>query len=271
MKKLFAVLAAVSLIAFCGCAQENAAQPLGVWWWNSNLSAEYLDFAAERGVTEIYYCDSAFDSDTASFIKSANGRKIKVYWLAGEYQWIEDATSLYSDLARFAAFQSANQGSRFEGVHLDIEPHQSPDFSEKRAELLEKFVALAYRLSADFKDIKFDYDIPFWLDDEIEYGGKTQPAYAHIIECADRTFIMSYRDTAEKIYDTAKDEVEFAKSAQKTLFLGVETYSTEGDFVSFMEEGKAYMYGEMEKLRAMLPENFGISVHQIKTWYDLKD
>lgn len=271
MKKILSTILVSILFTLCGCAQFKRTEALGVWWWNSDLPESYLDFAQDNGVTEIYYCDSTFDDDTLNFIKNANDRKIKVYFLAGEYQWLYDSNSLYKKIEQFREFQDANTKYNFEGIHLDIEPHQSPDFSENRALLLEKLISLVYDLSVDYSDIKFDYDIPFWIDDRISFNGKTLPAYAHIIDHADRTFIMSYRDTAEAIYDTAKDEIEYAASVGKPLVLGVETYSTEGDNVSFMEEGKKYMYDEIAKLKTMIPKNFGVSVHQIKTWYDLKD
>ena len=272
MKKLLsAVITLFLLFTLCGCTKTEKAETFGVWWWNSDLSDQYLQFAQDNGVTEIYYCDSAFDEGTLHFIKSASKRKIKVYWLAGEYQWIYDSTPLYKKIERFTAFQNANAGNNFAGVHLDIEPHQAPDFSENRAMLLEKLVSLVYNLSVDYPDIKFDYDIPFWIDDGITFNGTTLPAYAHIINYSHRTFLMSYRDTAEAIYATAKDEIEYAKSVGKTVILGVETYSEEGNMVSFMEEGKKYMYDEIAKLKTMIPKSFGVSVHQIKTWYDLKD
>jgi transcriptional regulator with XRE-family HTH domain len=66
-------------------------------------------------------------------------------------------------------------------------------------------------------------------------------------------------------------ENEEPKQNNKLLNLGVETKSSEGDKVSFMEEGKIYMNQQLEILRQMLPQNFGIVVHHIKTWRDLPD
>lgn len=273
MKKTAVLILSFILLLLCaGCAHGSEKPTFGVWWWNSNLpSGQYLEFAESEGVTEIYYCNSEFGEQTKSFIKSALKRGISVYLLAGEYQWLDDPSSLYALIDGYKKYQSENADARFAGIHLDIEPHQSSDFSVRRKELLKSLISLADGLKKNYADITFDYDIPFWIDDEIDFGGKALPAYAHMIEIADRTFIMSYRDTAEAILDVAKDEIAFAESAGKTLVLGVETYSEEGDFVSFAEEGKAYMYGEIEKLKKSLPDKFGISIHQIKTWYDLKD
>lgn len=273
MKKFIAVvLTVLSLLFCCACGGNDAPKAAkGVWWWNKNLDAEtYLTFADENSVTEIYYCDADFDEKTASFIDKAAQRDIKVYWLAGEYQWLDDSSPLYRQIERYKNFQAENKRG-FAGIHLDIEPHQSPAFSTDRAGLLKKLIGLVYGLKGDFPEITFDFDIPFWIHDEITYGGETLPAYAHIIRGANRAFIMSYRDTAESIYSVAKEEVEYAVSINKTVILGVETYSTEGDSVSFMEEGKNYMNEQLEVLKTLIPENYGISVHQIKTWYDLKD
>lgn len=272
MKKLLSFLLVIlSLFLLCSC-KNTSADTLGVWWWNKDLNAEqYLSFAKNNGVTEIYFCDSSFGENTKSFITKANAKGIKVYWLAGEYQWLRDSSKLHAQLERYVSFQSSNADACFAGVHLDIEPHQDPNFKQDRKLLLTSLAALVRDLSKTYPSIKFDYDIPFWIDDEITLDGETMPAYAHIIKNADRVFMMSYRDTAKAIYDVSKDEIEYAKSIGKTLVLGVETYSTEGDSVSFAEEGKQYMYDEISKLRGELPKDFGVSIHQIKTWYDLKD
>ena len=243
---------------------------LGVWWWNDTLSVEYLDFAAKEGVTEIYYCSDNFDATTNEFIAKAKEYDIKVFWLSGEYQWIQDSTSLKQKLERYKEYQS-NYKNKFSGIHLDIEPHQHPEFDTKRNELLTSFVKLVYNLKKESSKIWIEYDIPFWFDDEVELNGKTKPAYQHIMDNSNRVTIMSYRDTFEEIYSIAEEEIEYAKKINKTLNLGVETRSTEGDKVSFMEEGKKEMYNQILKLRQKLPNNFIVSIHQIKTWYELKD
>lgn len=270
MKRFFIFLTLVFVLCFSfGCNGEKRIQSLGVWWWDTALTIDYLEFAKEEGVTEIYYCDSNFNNETREFIRQANARNIKVYWLAGEYQWLENADALYEKIEKFNQFQDFYSKTKFAGIHLDIEPHQHKDFDNRRLELIKNLINLSYNLKNSYPNISFDYDIPFWFDDEISYNEKTLPAYAHIINYSSRTFLMSYRDSAEKIYDVSKDEIEYAKKVNKQIFLGVETYSKEGDNVSFMEEGKIFMKNEIQKLRKMIPSNFGITIHQIKTWKEL--
>ena len=272
MKRIAAILAAAVALGCCACGAKGGENPtLGVWWWNSELAIdEYLGFAVDNGVTEVYYCDAGLDSDTAAFVSECRRRDIDAYFLAGEYQWLDDPSPLYDVVERYIAFNGEHPDT-FSGVHLDIEPHQSPDFAERRGELIYSLVSLAAGLKAKYPSLRFDYDIPFWLNDEITFGGDTLPAYAHMILIADRVFIMSYRDTAEAIFDTAADEIAFAEANGKTPVLGVETYSEEGDSVSFLEEGKRYMYGELDKLRGMLSDGSGLAIHHIETWRGLKD
>ena len=273
-KKFFSLFACL-FIAFnlfgCSCNCNEKKNLLGVWWWNDTLDSDYLDFAKNNGVTEIYYCSDNFNIKTASFIEKANNLNIKVYWLAGEYKWLNDSKNLYTKIALYEKYQKEYPNKKFEGIHLDIEPHQNPNFDENREDLILSLIQLANDLSNDFNAIKFDYDIPFWFNDEISFDNNTKPAYAHMIDVANRVFLMSYRDSSEDIYSVSKDEIDYATKNNKTIFLGVETKSNEGDKVSFQEEGKKIMEEEISKVRKLIPNNFGISIHQIETWYILKE
>ena len=240
----------------------------GVWWWDNRLDSSYLDFAEENGVTEIYCYYSSFGQKTTDFIKSASEKNIDVLWLAGKYEWIEDYDSLKAKVGEFLDFQQSSE-YKFKGIHLDIEPHQHPEFDQKREDLITAFAKLTLALKRDYPDVRIEYDIPFWLEDEVTVHGITKPAYEFVIDNAYRVTMMSYRDSAEKILDCAKEEIGYAKSVGKPLNLSVETGENE-DIVTFYEEGSAYMFGELSAVRKALPDNFGIAIHHIKDWRELK-
>ena len=265
-----------SLMVGCSCTyNENI---YGVWWWNESLDLIYIDYAKECDINEIYLCDTRFDEETNQFIEYAKGKDIKVYLLMGEYQWIYNDTNLISKIEKYIEY-NATYGAKFSGIHLDIEPHQAPEWKNATAEnkdsvrsdLVTKLVTLAKKLKDSYPTIKFSYDIPFWLDQMVSIDGVEKEAFKYMIDFADKVFLMSYRDTAEAIYNISKEEIAYASAVGKTVVLGVETYSLEGDNVSFMEEGKNYMYSELDKLKNMVPSGTGISIHHIQTWYDLKD
>lgn len=277
MKKIlccFLILFSTFLFA-CNPSQsppDAQQQIFATWWWDDTLDPlTYLDFANKNNINQIYYCSSKFDQTTMQFISLANQKNIKVFWLDGDYRWLNNTELMTSKIQKYITYQNAFPNAQFSGIHFDIEPHQDPNFKNNRLGLIEKLVSIVYQNSIDYSDIFLGYDIPFWLDDEVEFMDIKKCAYMHIIDYADNVTLMSYRDTAQSIYDVSCDEIAYAKQNNKLLNLGVETKSSEGDKVSFMEEGKIYMNQQLEILRQMLPQNFGIVVHHIKTWSDLPD
>ncbi len=274
MKKFMPII--LLLMLFSVAVLINVTKPItslnyntiGVWWWNNKLDSTYLDFAQKNGVSEIYYYTSSFNDKTQNFIQNAKTKDIRVYWLTGEYEWIEDNDSLYQKLDEFILYQTENENI-FDGVHFDIEPHQHPQFEDKRTEILLKFVQLIINLRIKYPNLYLEYDIPCWLDDKLEINGQKMEAYKYIINNADRVTLMSYRDSSEAIYNFAKDEIEYAKSLNKTINLAVETQDVGEDIVSFFEEGNKYMLSELNKLKKAIPENFGIAIHHIVSWKEL--
>lgn len=248
---------------------EPVESVFAVWWWDNRLDESYLDFAVAQGVNEIYYYASSFSDKISDFIRSASAKGIKVYWLAGKYEWIEDYASLKEKLRSFLEFQTSSE-YKFEGVHFDIEPHQHPEFDERRAELITKFVELTFAVKRDYPEFEVAYDIPCWLDDEVTADDVTRPAYEFIIDKADRVTMMSYRDSAEGVLSFAEDEINYALSVNKTLNLGVET-GEEEDIVTFYEEGAEYMKEQLDLLRETMPAGFGIAVHHIRSWRELTE
>ncbi len=261
------VVGSVLLIKKFNDKEENV---LGVWWWNDELGNEYLEFASENNISEIYYCSSKFNEETNEFIRKANSKGMKVFWLAGEYEWIENYSNLEKAIEEYLIYQN-NYKYVFEGIHLDIEPHQHPEFESKRNELITKFVGLTYYLKDNYSSLYIEYDLPFWLDDVVTYDGVSKEAFKHVMDTSSRVTLMSYRDSAEKIYDVSKEEIEYAKEIGKNLNLGVETESEEGDNVSFMEEGKEYMHEQLRLLKEKIPKGYGIVIHHIYTYYHLKN
>ena len=282
MKKTIIIITAVAvLIALSlglglgltlnkGETAVDAKQTIGVWWWDNRLDDTYLDFAASQGVTEIYYYASSFSERISDFIGRANKKNIKVYWLTGKYEWIENPDPLYELISEYETFQSTSGYNCFSGIHFDIEPHQHPDFETKRTQLISSFVLLAKTLAETYPEFHISYDLPFWLEDEIAVGGVTKPAFQFIIDYASSVTLMSYRDSADGVLSVSEEEIEYAKKTGKTLNLGVETGENSDDIVTFFEEGSAYMTAQLKCVRAAIPSPFGIAVHHVKSWKELK-
>lgn len=264
------IIALIGIVAKLYLNSKGSEETFSIWWWDNRIdTTTYLNFAEDNNINEIYYYSSSLDDKTNLFIEQANSKGIDVYWLIGEYEWIEDNSLLDEKFATYIAYQNEYK-NKFEGIHIDIEPHQHPEFKLRRQELITKYVELVIALNNKYKDIKLEYDIPFWLDDKVTIDNITKPAYEFVIDNSSKVTVMSYRDSANKIYDVAKEEIEYAKVNNKTLNLSVETSQNKDDIVTFYEEGKDYMMNELSKLRDMIPKNFGIAIHHIKSFYELK-
>lgn len=269
---IVAVFIAIFSIAFVSCNNDDLTDSnfsFGVWWWDYRLSDEYLHFASNNGINEIYYCNSKFNQQNADFIYKANQLDIDVYWLCGEYQWIDDYSLFYSKMEQFLKFQS-EYSSIYKGIHLDVEPHQHPNWKTDRENLIIQYIDFVKTITKKYDYIKFDFDLPFWLHDIVNYDGQIKEAYKFILDYADRVFIMSYRDNGEKIIEVAKEELAYAKQENKKIFLSAET-SEQENMLTFFEEGKEYLYSQIELLKNFVNQDFGFAIHHIKSWYNLKD
>jgi hypothetical protein len=272
-------------ILFLGCAQHSDSgevidglmHPLGVWWWHSPLirNPRYLDFAVQNHVDEIYLGRADddiedFGPEIEEFIQKAKQQGIKVYFLQG-YGYIKYEDPRLQELLRLYKDYQARVPPirRFDGIHLDIEFHLHPQWDTMRADLLAEYLSLIVRLQAE---IPIEIDIPAWFDDTVVYNSKGRPLYQVLIDTVDRVFVMSYRDTAEAMYEIAKEEVAYARQVNKPIMLGAELQSEEGDHVSYMEEGRLYLYEQLKLLNSIVRyPRAGVSIHHIATWYGLHD
>lgn len=272
-KKLI-ILLIIFFIPLCiGCTKDNnqIKQIFGVWWWDSSLGEEYLAFAKNNEINEIYYCENDLDEKSSKFIESAKKLDINVYWLIGDVIWLHDYKLIYNEIERYIEYNKNNLSNQYSGIHLDIEMHQDDNFDNDRYMLIYNLIELASNLRDKYPNIKFDYDIPFWLEDEIEFNGVNKSAYKHLIDIANRIFLMSYRDSYEEMLEVSKEEISYAEQINKIVVLGAETSkSSEGDNISYYEEGMSYLMSQINLLKTKLPKNFGVSIHHILSWYKLK-
>lgn len=264
-----------------------ASGSVGVWWWNAGLAVNdteretYLTFLAKNGVDEIYFCPGNYSNSlVASFVRDARRHGMRVAWLTGDCSWIlpgNDGAQIVLD--RFNAYQqSVSEDARFYGLHLDVEPHQLSDFRNDRPGYIQGFAELIVRTSAAAKQAgwEIEWDLPFWFDsDTAVIDGEEKALLRIAAESADTLTLMSYRDTAAAILNVSKEEIAAAKQGGCRIVCGCETHSSEGDSVSFMEEGKGEMVRQLADASALLAgtglDEYGVAVHYLNTWYELKN
>ena len=270
-------------------AEARGGLAVGTWWWDGRLavspdeSTRRLDFLSAHGVTEIYLClpHDVPEADVAKFIRAAAAKRIRVAYLSGDVSWIEPGSLGFDEIfAHYMRYQrSAPEDARFFALHLDVEPHQNTKLPDERKwQLYADFVARA-AARVHRAGEKIEWDIPFWLDDFKVWRGEQQDAslLELLMDVSDGVTLMSYRDTASAVLDVGKNEIALAKGRKCRVLLGTETGQTsEGNHVSFYEEGKAVLDKELGKIKKalvgeMIPGGSGVAVHHVGSWMSLKD
>jgi hypothetical protein len=134
--------------------------------------------------------------------------------------------------------KNAPPDARFDGLHHNIEPYLLAGFhGSRRDQILLDYLELVAEAARRLREAGLTYglDIPFWYDapDEesyepvqVAYEGVRKPASEHLIDLVDEVTVMDYRTTAYGADGTirhARDELEYAASVGKKLWIGLET------------------------------------------------
>ncbi|MFK0521048.1 hypothetical protein ACINKY_02480 [Paenibacillus illinoisensis] len=255
------------------------------WVWDTTQieknPQEVLKFAVDHDINTIYL---QINRDVkipyyTDFIRKARAYNIAVDVMDGRAAWglTESREQIASFLDWIEAYQdSVEPNEKFAGIHLDIEPHVHPEWKTNQASVITQWQGNVQYIvdRAALMNMPVAADLPFWLDN-YKIPGSTMAVSSWMIRKFDSITIMAYRDTAAAIYNVAKDELAEASQLGKTISIAVETkQSKEGDFITFYEEGSAYMESQLklvEKLAAEHSSFKGFSIHEYTSWKTLKE
>jgi hypothetical protein len=263
----------------------GSARPRGTWIWHTKFiegdTADYLNFMANNGVTEIYlqYNADVAASRYALFIQNANSRNMTVQALDGASSWaLPDTTGSFDALTSFVQnYNSAYPQYRFSALHLDVEPYLNDLWDSDCAGAIESyqnFISYA-RDAADGIGVELCADMPFWFDgDDYTFNNSHGSGRLSewVITTCDETALMSYRDTAQSIYDISISEVAYAQQNGKRCMVGIQTAADEAGYLTFYEEGLTTMYSVLADAETKLSSysNWGFAIHYLSSWMELE-
>lgn len=285
MKKLILAVLLASVFLTGGSHAKVMAfeqEVRSTWLWNPwmlvNDEAATVAFLKEKSLNKVYL---QIDQDISmliyrDFIEKAAAIGIRVYALDGSPEWVsaqgyKDQNRLMSWLKDYQSESTDTQ--KFQGVHLDVEPYLNSGWATDQAATLKSYQSLLIRAqdSASSMNLPLEADIPFWFD-EIAYKNKYGKGLLAewVIANTDSVTIMAYRDHAPQIIELVQNEILMAERYAKPLVIGVETdFSSEGNYISFFEEGEEYMNNELEAVKNhySIGRGFnGIAVHHVDSW-----
>ena len=176
---------------------------------------------------------------------------------------------------------AAEPRERFDGVHLDIEPHALDSWNDDTRVALSRmflsrsreWVAMARRAGKDFL---VGAAIPFWYDGfTVAWEGVTRPLNAHLQDLYDYVAVMDYRNRADGpdgIIAHAREEIAYGTARGKAVLLGLETGEAQPAKVTFRHRGPAALTREMATTeQAFIREKAfgGFAIHHLRTWLEL--
>lgn len=249
------------LIFFLMAVPLPAAEMHGMWVYktdeiaaSSEASDALFDFCAQRHVTDLFWQvhfaklgDGGRElknvDPTRSFLQRAHARSLRIHALFGDPSHALSAKHdiVLASVDGILAFNREGPAdARFDGVHLDIEPHglaqwKQADLAQK-CDLLTQFVAVHHkavsRAHAADASLIYGVDIVFWLDKTtpegkpaypVTYQGVAKDAAKHLLDCVDHVAIMSYRNTAEGkngITSLVAKTIAYADTTKAKVFVG---------------------------------------------------
>ncbi|MGF9695459.1 hypothetical protein [Paenibacillus sp. MABNR03] len=263
----------------------NVEGPIrATWVWDTTQiesnPQEVLKFAVEHNINTIYL---QINRDVkipyyTDFIRKARAYNIAVDVMDGRASWglTESREQIASFLDWIEAYQNqVEPNEKFAGIHLDIEPHVHPEWKTNQASVITQWQGNVQYIvdRAALMNMPVAADLPFWLDN-YKIPGSTMAVSSWMIRKFDSITIMAYRDTAAAIYNVAKDELAEASLLGKSISIAVETkQSKEGNFITFYEEGSAYMESQLKLVEKLAGEHSafnGFSIHEYSSWKTLR-
>ncbi|MFD2215077.1 amidase [Metabacillus endolithicus] len=277
-----------------GLALNHKAQAEGVspgystWLWDTskivNGREATLQFLEAKQVSHVFLqIDRSIDvTYYHTFIREAAKLGMDVYALDGAPNWGANNKAFLNFINWVSGYQNgAAAGEKFAGIHLDIEPYLTEQWTTNYGAAVLKYqgAILAAANTASALDISLAVDIPFWFD---EMNFRNKHGKGNLAEWAmkntDEVTIMAYRDKAvgpNGIIELVKYEMNLAASLNKDVTIAVETMnlgSSDG-FLTFFEEGQA----EMNNQLGLVLEQYqgyssfgGFAVHHVGSWMELE-
>ena len=259
-----------------------AGEMRGIWIYKTDAIApsteandQLFDFCEKRHITDLFWQVHFAKlpegarvlenmDETRAFLKRAHARSLRIHALFGDPSHTLKAKHaiVFASTDGVIAFnRDGPADARFDGVHLDIEPHglqqwKKVDLAQK-CHLLSQFVEVniktATRVHAVAPRLIYGADIVFWLDKTsadgqaaypVTFHGVTKDAAKHLLDVVDHVAIMSYRNTAEGrngIIELVAKTIEYADTCKAKAFVGVKMADVGPRMESFYGQSEAQM------------------------------
>lgn len=168
--------------------------------------------------------DAAYRTKMLDLLAQAHAAGIEIHAMTLEDpNFTYDHASAQVHFGRFLDFCEANPSSCFDGIHIDVEPHDVTNWSAWRDAaddaaknlIMESYVQLLATLRTQLDErpavsLPFSAAIAWWWNENAVSGSLPAAAAGNLAAHLDYLVPMAYRENADRIHAGAADEVAIA-------------------------------------------------------------
>jgi hypothetical protein len=249
--------------------------------------AAFFRFAKRHGVRELFLGGADLlprrAEALAAFLGSARRRGLAVSLVLDMDSWAHPdqrpaALEAVRAVRDFDLQQAQAGRARLAALQIDVEPHALPDWEREGAKLSGDYLDLLEAIKADLKGgPPLHVDIPVWWQERpIKRGGRTRPLSEWVIQLADRTVLMDYRNRVESIVEDAEGPLASADALGRSVLIGLAVHcdgAPDNAAISFCGLGEGALSRAMRKAEARLRRHrsyAGMAVFTYEDWLVLK-
>ena len=288
------------LVLALGCGQPDtrsgerldALPAMAVWSYRDLTGSEreqaaFFEFAAGHGVKELFLGGADLlprrADALAEFLAAAQRRGIGVSLVLGRAAWIrpdQRPAALQAVLAvrDFDLAQGRAGRTRLTALQLDVEPHALPDWGRDGTRLSGEYLDLLDVLRGELVcGPPLHVDIPVWWHGRpVKRRGQTRPLSDWVIQLADRTVLMDYRNKVGAILDGAEGPLAAADALGRPVLVGLAVHcdrDQDNAVISFCKLGEARFQKVARQAETRLSRHrsyAGMAVFTYEDWLILK-
>lgn len=170
--------------------------------------------------------------------------------IANGTKYLDDVNEIDIKVGYFIKMQGKLAAdSRFDGVHVDIEPHAHPDWKtsgylpdETRENLMQQMLACFERLNLLIGDeYECSADIAHWLHHKYVSGDLITCRVQEWLQYIDIVCIMAYDDDYLDVKNRVAEELNAVPQYESSIIVSIKSINDGKDDETFYEEGWSLM------------------------------
>lgn len=233
------LLLVIMLAGVCAATAASPSPKRATWVWNNWVvetpaqHKDFLRFCRARGIGTVFLHAPADHlgeraANFRAFLAAAHKQGLRVEALDGASDWAFEPAKPEAFIAAVIAFNGAgaDAGERFDGLHLDVEPYDSPQWKESADEVVVQYLTMIEAARTSAGALPLAADVPPWF---AEIDTPEGPLLGAVIARVNAVALMAYTHQAKRLAVQTRPAVELAQRAHMRVWIGISAQLKDSD------------------------------------------